>query len=241
MSRPPPRAASRCASPSATASASASSGSRPGSSRASATWTVVGLAEGTVGFNRLDKHLESLGEKDDKTTTDGRLALYAKGRIKGRWLLTLAYDSDKKRDDSRFAGVIDPTAYYTVYADRSEQRYDASSLRKLYLKLERPQFYALFGDYDTAIDEPVLTRYVRSLTGAKAEYRSDRVVGARLRLGHPDAPPPRRDPGQWPVGSLPPVGPQSARQQRADRDRDARPPALGPHRRQPSADPPHRL
>ena len=138
-------------------------------------WTVVGLAEGTVGFNRLDKHLETLGEKDDKTTTDGRLALYAKGRIKGRWLLTLAYDSDKKRDDSRFAGVIDPTAYYTVYADRSEQRYDASSLRKLYLKLERPQFYALFGDYDTAIDEPVLTRYVRALNGAKAEYRSERV------------------------------------------------------------------
>ena len=72
-------------------------------------WTVVGLAEGTVGFNRLGKHLESLGAKDDKTTTDGRLALYAKGRVKGRWLMTLAYDSDKKRDDSRFAGVIDPT------------------------------------------------------------------------------------------------------------------------------------
>ena len=138
-------------------------------------WTVVGLAEGSVGFNRLGKHLESLGATDEKTTTDGRLALYAKGRIQGRWLMTLAYDSDKKSDDSRFAGVIDPTAYYTVYADRSEQRYDASSLRKLYLKLERPQFYALFGDYDTAIDEPVLTRYVRSLNGAKAEYRSDRV------------------------------------------------------------------
>ena len=138
-------------------------------------WTVVGLAEGTVGFNRLSKHLETTGVKDLRTNADGRLALYAKGRIKGRWLLTVAYDSDKKRDDSRFAGVIDPSAYYTVYADRSEQRYDASSLRKLYLKLERPQFYALFGDYDTAIDEPVLARYVRSLNGAKAEYRSDRM------------------------------------------------------------------
>ena len=138
-------------------------------------WTVVGLAEGTIGYNRLDKHLVSLGAKDKNATTDGRLALYAKGCVRGRWLLTLAYDSDKKRGDSRFSGVIDPTAYYTVYADRSEQRYDASSLRKLYLRLERPQFYALFGDYDTAIDEPILTRYVRSLNGAKAEFRSDRV------------------------------------------------------------------
>ena len=72
------------------------------------------------------------------------MALYAKGRIKGKWLMTLAYDSDKAKDESRFAGTIDPGAYYTIYADRSERRYDASSVRKLYLKLERPQFYALF-------------------------------------------------------------------------------------------------
>ena len=138
-------------------------------------WTIVGLAEGTIGFNRLDKHLEALDKTDDKIATDARLALYAKGRISGRWLMTLAYDSDKKPSESRFGGVIDPTAYYTVYADRSEQRYDASSLRKLYIKLERPQFYALFGDYDTGIDEPQLARYVRSLNGAKAEYSSERV------------------------------------------------------------------
>jgi hypothetical protein len=41
--------------------------------------------------------------------TDGRLALYAKGRIRGKWLMTLAYDSDKKEDETRFGGVIDPT------------------------------------------------------------------------------------------------------------------------------------
>ena len=61
--------------------------------------------------------------------------------------MTLAYDSDKNEDETRFAGIIDPRRYYTVYADRSEQRYDAASVRRLYLKLERPQFYALFGDY----------------------------------------------------------------------------------------------
>nr|MDP9421730.1 hypothetical protein [Pseudomonadota bacterium] len=138
-------------------------------------WTIVGLAEGTVGFNRLDKHMEELGVEGDKIDVGGRLALYAKGRILGRWLLTLAYDSDKKESESQFGGVIDPSSYYTIYADRSERRYDASSVRKLYLKLERPQFYALFGDYDTGIDEPELARYVRSMNGLKAEYRSDRA------------------------------------------------------------------
>jgi uncharacterized repeat protein (TIGR01451 family) len=149
-------------------------------------WTVVGLAEGTVGYNRLQGKVEDLGEADDKLLSDGRLALYAKGRIRGKWLMTLAYDSDKRKDETRFGGVIDPDAYYTVYADRSERRYDAASVRKLYLKLERPQFYALFGDYETGIDEPELARYVRAFNGVKAEYRSDRLSALAFAADSPN-------------------------------------------------------
>lgn len=138
-------------------------------------WTVVGFAAGTIGFNKLEQGLEDLAGDEDPVNVDGRIALYAKGRVTGKWLMTLAYDSDKKADDARFAGTIDPRRYYTVYADRSEQRYDAASIRRLYLKLERPQFYALFGDYQTGIDEPELARYQRSFNGIKAEYRSDDV------------------------------------------------------------------
>jgi hypothetical protein len=149
-------------------------------------WTIVGLAEGTVGFNRLQGKVEDLGEEDEKDVTDGRVALYAKGRVRGKWLMTLAYDSDKKEDETRFGGVIDPDAYYTVYADRSERRYDAASIRKLYLKLERPQFYALFGDYETGIDEPELARYVRAFNGVKAEYRSDRIAASAFAADSPN-------------------------------------------------------
>lgn len=138
-------------------------------------WTVVGFVAGTIGFNKLEQGLEDLAGDEDALNVDGRIALYAKGRVSGKWLMTLAYDSDKKADDARFAGTIDPRRYYTVYADRSEQRYDAASIRRLYLKLERPQFYALFGDYQTGIDEPELARYQRSFNGIKAEYRSDDV------------------------------------------------------------------
>jgi uncharacterized repeat protein (TIGR01451 family) len=138
-------------------------------------WTVVGFAAGTVGFNTLDQGLEELVADDDQLNLDGRVALYAKGRVSGKWLMTLAYDSDKNEDETRFAGIIDPRRYYTVYADRSEQRYDAASVRRLYLKLERPQFYALFGDYTTGIDEPELARYQRNFNGIKAEYRGEQV------------------------------------------------------------------
>lgn len=138
-------------------------------------WTIVGFAAGTAGFNTLEGRTERLGANGEHWYGDARLALYAKGRIRGKWLMTLAYDSDKAKDEARFAGTIDPAAYYTIYADRSERRYDASSVRKLYLRLERPQFYALFGDYETGINEPQLTRYQRAFSGAKAEYGNEHV------------------------------------------------------------------
>ncbi|HEY0149481.1 MAG TPA: hypothetical protein VGB70_10825 [Allosphingosinicella sp.] len=147
-------------------------------------WTIVGLAQATVGYAKLSDHLEATD--GDEVFTEGRLALYAKGRVRGKWLMTLAYDSEKKADETRFGGTIDPEAYYTVYADRSEQRFDAASVRKLYLKLERPQFYALFGDYDTGIDEPELARYVRAFNGVKAEYRSDRVSATAFAADTPN-------------------------------------------------------
>ena len=152
-------------------------------------WTIVGLAAGTVGFNRLRGRMEDLARRGD-VLTDGRLALYATGRIRGRWLMTLAYDSDRREREARFGGTIDPNAYYTVYADRSERRFGAASTRRLYLRLERPQFYALFGDFETGIDEPELTRYVRAFNGLRAEYRSDRfgaiafAADAPNRHGH---------------------------------------------------------
>ncbi len=138
-------------------------------------WTIVGLAEGTVGFNSVERQLQDLPKGTTEWLTSGRIALYAKGRISGKWLMTLAYDSAKKGNDARFGGVIDPTSYYTIYADRSERRYDAASVRKLYLKLERPQFYALFGDYQTDMSDTQLTRYNRAFNGVKAQYRSNQV------------------------------------------------------------------
>ncbi len=150
-------------------------------------WTIVGLAEGTVGFNKLSHNLQDIPDDGKTWHTDGRVALYAKGRIKGKWLLTMAYDSAKNTSNTTYGSTIDPKAYYTIYADRSDKRYDASSVRKLYLKLERPQFYALFGDYDSAITEPVLAHYTRAFNGVKAEYRNERVSAVAFAADTPYA------------------------------------------------------
>ncbi|GAA4003674.1 DUF11 domain-containing protein [Sphingomonas humi] len=143
-------------------------------------WVVVGFAAGTAGFNVLDDHAERLGGKGaPKRFTDGQVAFFAKGRILGKWLLTMAYDTDKKtgRDARRpLGGVIDPQRYYELYADGTEQAYDAASSRKVYLRLERPQFYALFGDLETGFNDTQLARYSRSLTGLKSEFRSNKLA-----------------------------------------------------------------
>ncbi len=87
-------------------------------------------------------------------------------------MLTLAYDSDKQesRDDDSLLQVIDPDTYYTLYGDKTEQRFDAASAEKVYVKLEREQFYALFGDIETGLTVTELARYSHSLTGFKTEF-----------------------------------------------------------------------
>lgn len=139
-------------------------------------WILVGLGEGTVGYNAVVGHVESLHDagQDDHLYEDGRLALYAKGKVKGEWLLTMAYDSAKGKGDTGNPSLfqtIDPNTYYTLYGDASQQQYDAASARKLYLKIERDQFYALFGDFDTGLTVTELSRYSRRLNGLKAEWQ----------------------------------------------------------------------
>ncbi len=136
-------------------------------------WIIVGLAEGSAAYNSLKNKTQALssGAAED-LVTDGRVAFFAKGLIKGNWLLTLAVDTDKRRGtrDGDFNTEIDPNAYYTLYGDRSYTAFEAASRYPVYIKLEKRSFYAMFGDFATNITEGKLTRYNRHLSGIKSEY-----------------------------------------------------------------------
>lgn len=140
-------------------------------------WVVVGFAEGTIGYNTLKDNVQPLLDEgvEEGAWSDSQVSLYAKGRVLGKWLLTMAFDSDKKRDNESLLSTIDPNEYYTLYGDGAEQRYDAASQDKLYLKMERGQFYALFGDFETGLSQTQLSRYSRTLNGIKAENASGPV------------------------------------------------------------------
>ncbi|MBK0391631.1 DUF11 domain-containing protein [Ramlibacter algicola] len=144
-------------------------------------WVLVGFAEGTVGHKKLSGRMEALQDAGaaDQLFDQDRVAFYAKGMIKGEYLLTAAYDSAKERGTGSNAALrqaIDPNRYYTLYGDATSQQYDAASIRNLYLKIEKKQFYLLFGDFDTGLTVTELGRYTRVVNGLKSEYKGDRAA-----------------------------------------------------------------
>ncbi len=147
-------------------------------------WVLVGLTGGTLLHSSVSEHTESLVPSDveDGYDLDRGTTVFAKGRIKGSWLLTAAYDSQRESresssdlDRAALEGGLDPNRYYTLYGDATTQGYEAPSQRKLYLKLERKQFYALFGDFQTGLTVTELSRYSRALNGFHTEYDGDHV------------------------------------------------------------------
>lgn len=139
-------------------------------------WIMVGLAQGTAAYREIAGNMRNLKGAGlaDRYELHGRVAFYAKGVVKGKYVLTAAYDTAKKTPMA-LGQSIDPNAYYTLYGDRTVVQHDAPSQSKLYLKLERNQFYALFGDFSTGLTETDLSRYSRRFNGLKTEYQGKHI------------------------------------------------------------------
>ena len=139
-------------------------------------WIVVGLAEGEGGLEKGGGALKD--PKGSALIGDGRIAGFAKGTVKGDWLVTIAGDSKNERGaaDEELFDVIDPDDRYPLYGDRSTQRFEAQSRYPIYLKAEKNGFKAQFGDYRTGLTETKLSRYDRRLSGLQTVYDSERFA-----------------------------------------------------------------
>ena len=152
----------------------------------------VGIIEGVLDFTKRGKlplgampagaafeaelnGMTSAGGGQDKRAS-ARTAAFFKGTVKGDFLLTAAYDSDKTRGDILFRD-IQPDRYYPVYGDSAVKGYDAQSTQKLYVRIDKNRSYLLYGDFTTASSTEVrqLSQTTRSLTGLKDVYENDRV------------------------------------------------------------------
>ena len=141
-------------------------------------WVLVGLTENTAAYRTISDNMQSAADAglEEGYASDGRVAFFAKGAIRGDYLLTAAYDSarDHAVAKDRLFSTVEPDRFYTLYGDATEQRFEAATSRKLFVKLERRQFAALFGDFETGLTLTELTRYSRTFTGLKSDYAGER-------------------------------------------------------------------
>lgn len=155
---------------------------------------AVGLIEGRLRSDRFDPSTIVPVREDDafdtelkgfekefnggKTRAGARAALYLKGKIKGEYLLTLAYDPDKDTDRQLFLEEVDLERLRLVYGDASIRGVDAQSTSKLYVRVDRHRSFLLYGDYTTKDDNPArsLGQYSRSLNGLQGRYEEGRVT-----------------------------------------------------------------
>ena len=136
-------------------------------------WIVVGLAEGDLSYTKDDS---AAGNDARELLRDGRIAAFAKGTVKGGWLVTAAGDTAKRRgaEDDELFDVVDPDSRFAIFGDRSNQQFEAQSRYPFFFKAEKGAFQALFGDYDTGLDQSRLGKYTRRLSGVQSVYAGER-------------------------------------------------------------------
>lgn len=128
---------------------------------------------------------------DGKANAALRTAFFLKGKVRGEYLLTAAFDSDKDTR-ARLLRDIRPDEYYAVYGDSSLLGFDAQSSDRLFLRVDKGRSYLLYGDFQTATGLPQVSAtgagqgpvaqrslgiYNRSATGLNWHFDSARVRG----------------------------------------------------------------
>ena len=156
---------------------------------------LVALADLTLSENSVSGNIEPLaGDEhyDDGFLSEGRLAFYLKGKVRGKYLITAHADTRERDIEHMFDGFLDadpqdifrrldPDLYYPVYGDDSTTYRDVDTQGKLYLRLDWDQSQALWGNFATGFSGTEYGQYNRSLYGAALNWRSR----AATDLGEP--------------------------------------------------------
>ncbi|MBF0386139.1 MAG: hypothetical protein HQL27_09780, partial [Candidatus Omnitrophica bacterium] len=143
----------------------------------------VGLGDAEVGYRVNSGDIEPV-ENDVNFKkgfyTEGKMAYYLKGKIKGKYLITSSFDTDRKQKE--IFKHIDPDEYYPIYGDQSKVDYRATATQgPLYLLIEWDKSSALWGNYDVSFSDTEFGKFSRSLYGAKVDFETL----SRTKYGEP--------------------------------------------------------
>ena len=141
---------------------------------------AAGIFEGQFGFKARGAAQMPIAdfERELQSITGngaGRAAGYIKGRVQGKYLLSMRFDSQSDEDNRLFRD-IQPDEFYPVYGDSSTKGFDAQSTGKLYIRVDKEHSYALYGDFTTysADGSESLGRYGRALTGGQLHNENEK-------------------------------------------------------------------
>lgn len=156
---------------------------------------AVALADFTLSGNRKSGAAAQFASDESfakDSLAEGRLAFYAKGKVRGRYLVTAHADTEEQEVSRMFRNFwdayprdlfrrLDPDRYYPVYGDDSITWRDVDTLGKLYLRVDWDKNQFLWGNYATGITGNEFGQYARTLYGAALNWRSP----AATALGEP--------------------------------------------------------
>ncbi|HEY3356951.1 MAG TPA: SdrD B-like domain-containing protein [Polyangia bacterium] len=135
---------------------------------------LLGLAEGRLGYVTSTK---GAGGRDG-LHAEGRIALYLRGQIQGRYLIEGALDVDDQirsvtdlfRGDPRAVfRQLDPDRFYPVYGDASATVQGAERRGRLFVAVRVGASELRLGNFMTGLTGVELGRYSRALSGGRAE------------------------------------------------------------------------
>ena len=155
-------------------------------------WFYIGLADLVAGENKTSGPAKLVtGDEqhyDNDLYVDGRLAFYLKGKVKGKWLLTAAADTQEQPFDKLFSNFdekdpryllrrLDPDLYYPVYGDDSTTVEDAPTRGKFYVKLARGESHVMWGNFQTRWTGTDFANINRGMYGANAHWEAPSQTG----------------------------------------------------------------
>ncbi|PIS33626.1 MAG: hypothetical protein COT38_04350 [Candidatus Omnitrophica bacterium CG08_land_8_20_14_0_20_41_16] len=134
----------------------------------------VAMGDTKMGYSHISGNIEPAQQNDQFQKgfwSEGKLAYYLKGKIKGKYLITSSLDTE--RDKKELFRNLDPNKYYPVYGDSSSINYSATDTQgPFYLLIEWDKSSAMWGNYNTAFTDTEFIQFNRSLYGGKLHYET---------------------------------------------------------------------
>jgi flagellar motor protein MotB len=149
-------------------------------------WFTVGIADLTLSGSKTDGPAELVAPDkprySDDTSVEGRLAFYTNGKFKNGWSLTASADTREDPLDEIFSNFMDKspealfrrldTDYHSpTFGDDSTVTEDAPTSGKFYVKMEKDETYALWGNFKVVYADTDLAQVDRGLYGANLHYQ----------------------------------------------------------------------